>query len=259
MNDQNKSNQKSKHEHVDPMEMKSFFDQITRLLVVDNKHDLKSEYPEVLESLPGECTYIIDFKNRKLLYQSGFESLLGYSEDEVDFDFVFQGYHHEDSVMIKKIIKKVLASATASYSSDPEIQLSMTYRRRRKDGSFIHILSQSSVYELDLNGNLSKALTRLSDISYLNLSTSVNWSIRSNILDENELKNSISDLFENPFTQREMEVIREIQKGGSNHEIAERLCLSHHTIATHRKNIFRKCDCKSVLELLTYCKKLDIL
>ena len=259
MKDQNKSNRKSREDNVDPLEMKSFFDQITHLLAVDQKHDSKSDYAEVLESLSGECTYIIDFKNKKLLYKSGFESLLGYRDDEVDFNFVFEGYHHEDSVMIKQIIKKVIASGTSSYNSDPELQLSMTYRRRRKDGSFIHLLSQSSVYELDTNGNLSKALTRLSDISYLNLDTSVNWSVRSRNLDQNELSNAINDLFENPFTAREMEVIREIQKGGSNRDIAERLCLSHHTIATHRKNIFRKCDCKSILELLTYCKRLDIL
>ena len=64
---------------------------------------------------------------------------------------------------------------------------------------------------------------------------------------------------ENPFTEREIEVIKEIHKGGSNHDIANRLFISRHTVATHRKNIFRKCNCNNILDLLVYCKKLEIL
>lgn len=259
MNDQHDIHRNSTDETVDPFEMKSFFDQITTLLSDDLTHNHQTDFSDVLRSLPGECVYIVDFKNKALLYTSGFESLLGYKDDEVDFDFVFKGYHHEDAVMIREIIKSVVSSAVNSFHTDPDLQVSMTYRRKRKDGSYIHLLSQSSVYELDDNGNLLKSLTRLLDISYLNLSTAVSWSIRSKNLDEQEVSNSLNAIFKNPFTRREVEVIREIQNGGSNHEIAERLFLSHHTVGTHRKNIFRKSGCKSVLELLVYCKRLSII
>jgi len=247
------------YDNVDPLEMKSFFDQITVLLSDVQQQDHKEIPAEVFKSVPGECTYIIDFKNKTLLFKAGFESVLGYDDDEVDFDFVFKGYHHEDAVMIKQIIKSVFLSAVNPYVNDPDMQLSMTYRRKRKDGSYIHLLSHSSVYELDSKGNLLKSLTRLLDISYLDLTTPVSWSILSKNIEEAEVHNSINALFENPFTKREMEVIREIQEGGSNHDIAGRLIISHHTVATHRKNIFRKSNCNSVLDLLLFCKKLDIL
>ena len=259
MNDQSNANRKSVRETVDPFEMKSFFDQITTLLtdVPGNRHRI--DLPELLRAWPGECVYITDYKKKTLLYKAGFQALLGYPDEEVDFDFTFSGYHHEDEVMIKHIIKSAVQSAVKSFNTDPDLQLSMTYRRKRKDGSYIHLLSQSSIYELDANGNLLKSLTRLSDISYLNVTVPVSWSIRSSNLDPQEVNRSISASFKNPFTKREIEVIREIQKGGSNHQIAEKLFLSHHTVATHRKNIFRKCDCKTILELLVFCKRLDVL
>lgn len=259
MKDSAKMKQKTKPETIDPFEMKSFFDQITTLLADGKQDDLKEKSWLGIAPLNGECTYITDYKKKKVSHKTGFESLLGYEDEEVDFNFVFKGYHHEDAIMIKQIIKCVVASAVNSYNRDPDLQLSMTYRRKRKDGSYIHLLSQSSVYELDSNGNLLKSLTRLMDISYLNLATPVSWSIRSKNIDEETVSNSINALFENPFTKREIEVIKEIQNGGSNHEIADRLCISHHTIATHRKNIFRKSNCNTVLDLLLYCKKIEIL
>lgn len=259
MKESGKIKRKTKSETVDPFEMKSFFDQITTLLGDEQRDGLKEKGIQDITSLNGECSYITDYKKKKVLLKSGFKSLLGFEDDEVDFDFVFKGYHHEDAMMIKQIIKSVVSSAINSYSRDPDLQLSMTYRRKRKDGSYIHLLSLSTVYELDSNGNLLKSLTRLMDISYLNLDTPVSWSIRSNNIDEEEVRNSINALFENPFTKREIEVIKEIQKGGTNHEIANKLFISRHTVATHRKNIFRKSNCNTVLDLILYCKRLDIL
>ena len=173
MNDSYRSNRKSIKDTVDPLEMKSFFDQITALLSDVQQQEHKKIPSVEIRSIHGECTYIVDYKNKKLLFKSGFESLLGYRDDEVDFDFVFKGYHHEDAVMINEIIKKVVTIATNSLTYDPDLQLSMTYRRKRKDGSYIHLMSVSSVYELDSNGNLLKSLTRLMDISYIDLATPV--------------------------------------------------------------------------------------
>ncbi len=52
---------------------------------------------------------------------------------------------------------------------------------------------------------------------------------------------------------REIEVIELIAKEYTNAKIAEALFISERTVETHRKNIFRKTDTKSVLGLLKYC------
>ncbi|MES2133003.1 MAG: response regulator transcription factor [Bacteroidota bacterium] len=55
------------------------------------------------------------------------------------------------------------------------------------------------------------------------------------------------------LSAREIEVIELIAKEYTNAKIAEALFISERTVETHRKNIFRKTDTKSVIGLLKYC------
>ena len=54
------------------------------------------------------------------------------------------------------------------------------------------------------------------------------------------------------LTEREMEIIRLIEKEHSNRQIAETLFISERTVETHRKNIFRKTGTNSVIGLVKY-------
>lgn len=54
------------------------------------------------------------------------------------------------------------------------------------------------------------------------------------------------------LTQREIEIIRLIEKEKNNKEIAASLFISERTVETHRKNIFRKVKTNSLLGLVKY-------
>jgi DNA-binding NarL/FixJ family response regulator len=54
------------------------------------------------------------------------------------------------------------------------------------------------------------------------------------------------------LTDRELEIIRLIEKEHSNKQIAECLFISERTVETHRKNIFRKTNTNSVIGLVKY-------
>jgi two-component system, NarL family, nitrate/nitrite response regulator NarL len=54
------------------------------------------------------------------------------------------------------------------------------------------------------------------------------------------------------LTDREVEIIRLIEKEYNNKLIAETLFISERTVETHRKNIFRKTDTSSVIGLVKY-------
>jgi len=54
------------------------------------------------------------------------------------------------------------------------------------------------------------------------------------------------------LTQREVEIIRLIEKELSNKSIADTLCISERTVETHRKNIFRKTKTNSLIGLIKY-------
>lgn len=54
------------------------------------------------------------------------------------------------------------------------------------------------------------------------------------------------------LTEREKEIIRNVARGLSNKEIADKLCLSVHTVATHRRNICAKLDIHSAAGLTIF-------
>lgn len=58
-----------------------------------------------------------------------------------------------------------------------------------------------------------------------------------------------------PLSSREIEVIKRIADGMTNHSIAHALNLSFHTVSAHRKNIFKKLKLKKASELIMYAIK----
>lgn len=64
--------------------------------------------------------------------------------------------------------------------------------------------------------------------------------------------NLLPDYFGEKFrlSKREVQIIKKIQEGKTNKEIAEDLALSHHTIDSHRKKIHQKLNVSSVAELI---------
>jgi two-component system nitrate/nitrite response regulator NarL len=61
------------------------------------------------------------------------------------------------------------------------------------------------------------------------------------------------------LTNREVEIIRLIEKEMGNKQIADHLCISEHTVETHRKNIFRKTDTQSIIGLLKFAYEQKII
>ncbi len=57
---------------------------------------------------------------------------------------------------------------------------------------------------------------------------------------------------ESDLTDREVEIIKLIAERYSNQEIAKKLFISIHTVYTHRKNIMKKLNLRSPVELILY-------
>lgn len=55
-----------------------------------------------------------------------------------------------------------------------------------------------------------------------------------------------------PISKREIIVLKEVVKGLTNQEIANKLFISIHTVMTHRKNITKKLGIKTVSGLMVY-------
>ena len=54
------------------------------------------------------------------------------------------------------------------------------------------------------------------------------------------------------LSAREIEVVQQVVQGLTTQEIADMLCISPETVATHRKRIIRKTGCKNIVELMSF-------
>jgi DNA-binding NarL/FixJ family response regulator len=54
------------------------------------------------------------------------------------------------------------------------------------------------------------------------------------------------------LTEREIEIVKLISQELSNNEIGKKLCISERTVETHRKNIYRKTNTKTIVGLIKY-------
>ncbi len=84
---------------------------------------------------------------------------------------------------------------------------------------------------------------------------------KGNIYFSREVSNEILRSFSNRtdteeenyhLTDREIEIVKLIAQEFSNNEIANKLCISERTVETHRKNIYRKTNTKTIVGLIKY-------
>lgn len=70
---------------------------------------------------------------------------------------------------------------------------------------------------------------------------------------------SASPADNHPFTRRELEVLSLMAAGKANKQIAETLYVSLHTVETHIKNMYSKCEATNKVELILYGQKTGVL
>lgn len=75
-------------------------------------------------------------------------------------------------------------------------------------------------------------------------------SLVRNVISENFKKKTKTKNDE--LSDREITIVKLISQGLTNQEIADQLCLSKHTVITHRKNITHKLNIKTVSGLTVY-------
>lgn len=86
-----------------------------------------------------------------------------------------------------------------------------------------------------------------------------NYDAAISVMDSNEsIEQTISrlskkDIIEpTKLSQREREIVRAVAKGLSNKEVADMLCISTHTVTTHRRNIAAKLEIHNPAGLTIY-------
>ncbi|MDR1021933.1 MAG: response regulator transcription factor [Prevotellaceae bacterium] len=132
----------------------------------------------------------------------------------------------------------------------------------------------STAHMLLISADLSSAFVKLISTGTANTSMVFKNSARAEITDallaalrgERYLCSHVQELLHlpevqdenNPLTKTEVEILKLIALGKSSKEIAAIRYLSQHTVASHRKNIFRKIEVNTVYEATRYAVRMGL-
>jgi DNA-binding CsgD family transcriptional regulator len=206
-----------------------------------------------------QCLYIMDWKTSTITFSKGVMDMLGYTNEEFTMDLVLNYFHPDDLKFVKRIIKGTVEHSIQNNTSGEWPFLNITFRLRKKDGTYLKVLRKSSSYEIDNQGRLLSNFSMLTDISFISNNNKVEWDIYTENIDNEKFKKDVFKEFQDFFTPRELQIIKLINKGFSSSQIASKLFVSSHTITSHRKNILKKSNCHNVQELVAFCQKNGII
>jgi len=206
-----------------------------------------------------ECIYIYDIASNTIIEELNFTDFLGFKEGAFSLDFRYSLIHPDDVAMVSRIEQAALKYCMEGTENNLENVLFITYRLRKNDSSYIKVLRKSSIYKNDDLGKPIHVIMKLTDIAFMDTTNQIRWLFQGQNVNSEKFKKHIYDAYENFFTSRETDIIKEIQNRLTNNEIAKTLSISKHTVATHRKNILKKCGRHNTKDLLFFCKQKGIL
>ena len=203
----------------------------------------------------NECLFVWDLRLGEMIFNKGFENLLGFEDDHINLEKFVDLFHAEDQEYIYRLGQAAIRHSIQKPELNSDFCLYVSHRIKKSNGDYIKIMAQSSPHSIDDDGLISSFLVKLSDISFVDTTDAVQYKFLANDLDDELFHDLVYDKNKSIFTARELEIIKEIQKGESNFQIAENLRISKFTVETHRKKIMKKSGSHSAEELLLFCQR----
>lgn len=227
------------------------------------KHsDCRQKTFEILERyilLPSQALYVLDWKNMDIPYKKGITKLLGYSGEEFTMNLIAGYIHPDDSERYVHLVKLTNQYARDINSEPFSIEVLIDYRVRKKDGNYMKVMRQSTIFENCQDKSIKSAINILTDITSIKTDNSVNLSVFNIEMGKVllEEKDKFPAFF--GFTKREIEILTKLKQGLSSSEISRILFISRHTVDTHRRKMLEKADCKNVMEMVQKASKQGVI
>lgn len=198
---------------------------------------------------------IFDNYRRSHLYESEYHRHIFKDEDGVYRDMRI---HPDD---INAVIKNAISVLRHVFSRESNIANSKLIRQYRVKihGIYKRITEEMQIIETDKGG-----LPWLS-MSIVNVSPDQEepFIVKSQLVDTKtgDTFTPLDDMYDRDtiLTTREMEILRKISQGFLSKEISDMLCVSVHTVNTHRQRILAKLNVNNSMEAVKYARALGLI
>ena len=245
--------------NIEEKNMQTFFTKVADSFSENGFKPIEIEISEKELINNKECFFIFNLSKNKIVYHSGFKKLLGFQNNDYDIDFVLKNYHPDDAETVNRITKATLLHCLSVPYQCLDSTLQMTFRIKKNDDTYIKVLSQSTVFQMNEQGVMTHAFVKLTNIDFLESPCCVNWYFHAKDLDLDAFREQIYSTYNDFFSEREKEVIIKIANGLTNNEISKKLNISKHTVSSHRKSVLKKAGRHNTKDLILFCKRKGII
>lgn len=207
--------------------------------------------------------YLINdlFENRIAYIHPNIESVTGYNHrDLLTYDQFLNFIHPDDSETVIDNSRMII-STCKQYKEKyepfhPKIIFSIDFRYRHINGEYIKLNRQTTCFSIDKLGNLVFSIDLFTEVK----NSINNKELKINLLEEVKYNFELDNILEKfhkriRITKREIDILRLLSEGESATTIAKKLCLSIHTIISHRKHMIEKTGTKNTADLVRYAIK----
>ena len=182
------------------------------------------------------------------------QTVLGCQPSEFNIEFLLNHVHPDDRPWFLNHESKArdfLAGLPVDKLTKYKIR--HDFRVRKKDGSYIRLLSQGVVFEHDENGLILRSLGVFTDITHLKPEGKPMLSFIGIDGEPSYIDVDVKEIFtvsKEYLSKREKQILLLIIEGKLSKEISEILHISKQTVDSHRNNMLAKNKLKNTSELI---------
>lgn len=218
-----------------------------------------------LSKISRSCAFVVDVYKCNYTYaSSNFVDLLGYDSHKIETlerqgDYLESRIHPDDRAQLATL-QVTLAQFIYNLPLEQRNDYSNIYSFRMLNArqQYIRVTSRHQVLEQDRNGKAWLIIGNM-DISPNQKDFETVDCAVLNLKNGEIFSPSLLPLPSANLTNREIEILRLIQKGLLSKEIADKLCISIHTVNIHRQNLLRKLGVQNSIEAIRLGQEVGLL
>lgn len=179
---------------------------------------------------------------------------MGYEKESITVPFFISLIHPENLPYFVFFEKEVVRFFNQlSIAQLLKYKVRYDYRVKTKNGQYVRILHQMIALLPDEDNEVSKTLCYHTDITYLKekgkpLLSFIGMDGAPSFVDVST-DIDIQSPFVSSLSKREIEIVKFLAEGLTSNQIASSLHISPYTVKTHRKNILKKLELNSTVDL----------
>ncbi|WP_447641265.1 MULTISPECIES: LuxR C-terminal-related transcriptional regulator [Chitinophagaceae] len=180
-------------------------------------------------------------------------NVLGYEPAELTMPIFMDNIHPDDKAYFLLFEKRITSFYNAIPTEEyPFYKMQYDLRLKTKNNKYKRILIQYLLVDYN-ERNIYHSFHIHTDISHIKLTGALCFSIigTEGRPSYYNIQESVLAKSYDLFTRREREILKEIIEGNTSQQIADKLFLSIFTVDTHKKNMLRKAQVHSSLELIS--------